>query len=366
MAGLVRGTIGTTSDLNWFITVSGVKNDAYEVGYRIFDITSGLPGTQIFPVIGYQDIAGTPGHFDIGSYYAYDSALSQGWGPELGANLGTNRIEWRWKLTATSAYQTGYEDFEVLSEASAPTPGAYYITLQDIRDEGLDSSVALDSEVLAAIKLWQSVIERATRQWFDERAVVLNLDGTDSDALHLPVPIITCDYIKINDETTELDASLYRVYNGRQLPDDRKNPRIKLVNAQTRSDIFTAPIFGRQLKFRKGRQNQEISGTFGYTEQDGSTPEAIKRALTKLVIEKLTKPIYSGSGGSTVPPPPIVGNLLEEWTDGHKRKYGAAGGEKSERRPGLSGITDDPEILDIIALYKAPIGMAAPAHPSWT
>lgn len=363
MAGLVRGTPGTILDLNWFILVSGIKTNAYEIGYRVIDLGSGLPGTQVFPISGYQDAINPPARFDAGSYYAYDPSTLEGWAPSLSGNTGTHRIEWRWKLLSTSSYQYGGEDFEVIEESTA---GGHYITVQDVWDEGLDSVLFPEGKVLSAIKVWQQVLERATRQWFDERNLVLNLDGTDCDTLHLPVPIITCDYIKINDESTELDTTKYRVYNGRLLPDDRKNPRIKLVNDQARADIFTAPVFGRQLKFRKGRQNQEISGTFGYVELDGSTPEAIKRALTKLVVEKLTKPIYPAAGSSIAPPPPIVGNLLEEWTDGHKRKYGAAGGDKLPRRSGLSGITDDPEILDIIALYKAPIGMAAPAHPSWT
>lgn len=365
MPALVRGIPGDNTDLNWFITIAGVKNDAFEVGYRIFDITGGVPGVQVFPPSGYQVVTGTPGHFDTGSYFAYDPATLQGWAPTLGYTIGTHRIEWRWKIVSASPYVAGTEDFEVLEEPEAPPTPGLYITVADIRAEGLDASVASDGEVLAAIILWQQMIERATRQWFDERAIVLKLDGTDSDALHLPVPIITCDYIKINDEATNLDTDSYRVYNGRDLPDDRKNPRIKLRNEQARSDIYTSSVFGRLLKFRKGRQNQEVSGTFGYTEPDGSTPELIKRALTKLVIEKLAKPIYSGSGSAPTPPPPIVGNLLEEWTDGHKKKYGAAGGDKSPRRPGLSGFTDDPEILDIISLYKAPIGMAAPAHPSF-
>lgn len=364
MASLVRGEPGLSTDLNWFITVSGAKNDANEIGFRVIDITSGLPGVQVFPASGYHDVTSTAGHFATGSYYAYDSGESAGWGPTLSYNLGTHRIEWRWKLNASDPYQTGSEDFEVVAEATAPPTGTLYITVQDIRDEGLTSSVASDAKVLAYIKMWQQMIERATRQWFDARAVVLSLDGTDSDTLHLPVPIITCDYVKLNDDTTELSTSLYKVYNGRQLPDDRKNPRIKLVNEQA-LDIYIAPIFGRYLIFRKGRQNQEVSGTFGYIEPDGSTPDLIKRALTKLVVEKLAKPIYSSSGSTPTPPPPIVGNLLEELTDGHKRKYSSAGGEKKPRRPGLSGFTDDPEILDIIAMYKAPIGMAAPPNPSY-
>ena len=368
MPGIARGQENTPSLINWFITVNGVLTDAYAVEYRIFDITGGLPGTQIFPTTPgtYEVVTNAPGKFATGSYYAYDNGNSKGWTPELTATVGTHRVEWRWKISMGSPFQAGFEDIEVLVQ-SAGSSADLYITVQDVRDAGLvDDTTYPDDAVLAAIEIWQAFLERACRQWFVPKSLVLNVDGTDSDTLHFGVPIISIDYLKINNRDQNLEPERYKVYSAVRYPDDRHNPRIKLVNSMD-LDIYTAPLFSRNLRFRKGRQNQEIKGVFGYVEEDGQPPRLIKRALTKLVIEKLTKPIYvdPSSGGSPVPPPPIVGNLLEEWTDGHKRKYGAAGGEKSPRRPGLSGFTDDPEILDIISLYKAPIGIATPAHPSY-
>jgi hypothetical protein len=119
------------------------------------------------------------------------------------------------------------------------------------------------------------------------------------------------------------------------------------------------------LRFRKGRQNQEVKGTFGYVEDDGTTPKLIKRATCMLVIEKLTNPLYydPSAGVPSVPqPPPIVGALLEERTDDHRRKYAQAGGDIAPRRPGLSGFTQNQEILDIVRMHRAPIGLATPAH----
>ena len=46
MPTLARGQENTPSILNWFISINGVLTDAYEVGYQIYDITGGLPGTQ--------------------------------------------------------------------------------------------------------------------------------------------------------------------------------------------------------------------------------------------------------------------------------------------------------------------------------
>lgn len=363
MPALSRGQENDQGILNWFITVNGVLTDAYEVGFRIFDITAGLPGTQIFPATpgDYEPVTAPPGNFSVGSYYAFDNGNAQGWTPGLAEPIGTHRIEWRWKISGAAPYQSGQEDFEVLVQ-SAGSSADTYCTVQDIRDEGLDASVADDAKVLAYIETWQQFIDRACRQWFNARAMILQVDGNDADALFLSVPIIQVDYLKINNSAEELDANLWRAYTGRVYPDDRRNPRIKLVGPDEWRNIYVpASRMPGRLKFRKGRQNQEIKGIFGFTEENGSTPKLIQRALIKLVIEKLSAPLYS-SGGSSSTVPAILGPILEEETDDHRIKYGQAGGETSARRTGLSGITQDPEILDILRLYKGPIGVGAPAH----
>ncbi len=242
-----------------------------------------------------------------------------------------------------------------------------YITVADVRALGLDSTVASDSAVLAAIKTWQKFIERACRQWFYPLELEMNLDGTDSDALHFGVPIISIASLRINNATATLDPKYYRVYNNLLSPADRQNPRLKLVDGSTGNwDIYTAPLRDGRLMFRHGRQNQYVKGVFGYIEADGTTPELIKRALAKLVVEKLTKPIYANPLAPPVAPPPLFsGVIVEEWTDGHKIKYGQSGGELKPRQAGLAGITDDPEVLGILKLYKAPIGLATPSNPSF-
>ncbi len=240
-----------------------------------------------------------------------------------------------------------------------------YCSLQDIRDAGLTDDTAFpDDDILANLDLWQALLERTTRQWFEPRVLLLQFDGTDSDTLHFGVPIIDIEFIKLNDSKADLDPSQFRVYSGRSFPDDRRNPRIKLRSLSDFPDIFTAPIISRDLKFRKGRQNQQIKGTFGFVEDDGSTPALIKRALCKLVIEKLVNPIPVPGATLTPVPPIIAGVLVEEWTDGHKRKYNNTFAT-AERRPNVwQGITIDPEITAIIKMYRAPIGIATPAHPS--
>lgn len=369
MPSIARGQENTTDRINWFVTINGVLADVYEIGFRILDISGGLPGTQIFPTTpgDFEDVTSAPGRFNVGSYYAYDNTGGTGWTPELTASLGDHRIEWRWKTFASSNYQLDAEDFTVLVE-SAGSSADTYITVQDIRDVGITVTMADDQTVLDTIAIWQEFIDRACRQWFNPRALTLQFDGTDSDTLHFGIPIISIDYVRLNNDPNNLNTDYYRVYSSRSYPDDRRNPRIKLVRSDEFRDIYTAPLTWGELRFRKGRQNQTVKGTFGFTESDGSVPKLIQRALTKLVVEKLQNPIFHdySTGPAPVPtPPPIVGPMTMEKTDDHERRFGQSGGAIADRRPGLAGITDDQEILGIIKLYRAPLGIATPAHWSY-
>lgn len=241
-----------------------------------------------------------------------------------------------------------------------------YITIADIRALGITIPMASDATVQAAIDTWQQFIERVCRQWFYPLELVLSLDGTDSDAIHFGVPAISISELRLNGDSVALNPSYYRVYsNNSAYPADRQNPRIKLIDSGQRG-IYTAPMKDGRLQFRFGRQNQYIKGMFGYVEADGSTPLLIKRALTKLVVEKLSTPVFVDPMNPPVVQPPLVtGVILEEWTDGHKIKYAQAGGELNPRAPGLAGITNDPEVLGILRLYKAPIGVATANNPSF-
>lgn len=355
MPRIARGEENTTDKINYFIRVTGVLTDMYLVEFRIFRIEDGLPGVQIFPATGWEDVSAAPGKFDTGSYYAYDNANTQGWTPDAGAPIGTHRIFWRWKQFDTSSYQEGAEDFELVESAEG-APFLLYNSIDDVRAEGLADPPFTDAKVLDALITWQMALERACRQWFYPRNLTLRADGNDSDMLHLGVPIISIEHLKINRSTDVLNTERYFVYN-RIYPDDRKNPRIKLQHSRQLSDIYVAPWSIGELRFEKGYQNQEIKGTFGFVEADGSTPALIKRAHLKLTIEKLTRPIYTPA--DEVPPTPsevYAGVVVEERTDGHSVRYGTSAFK--DRRVGLSGLTQDPEILDTIKLYRAPLGIA--------
>jgi hypothetical protein len=241
-----------------------------------------------------------------------------------------------------------------------------YTTLEAVRLAGITEAMASDDAVNTAILLWSQIWERMTKQWFEPREAVLEIDGTDSDTLHFPVAIIEVTEMFINNSSDALDPSLYRVYNkrgGTEVTDDRWNPRIKLIRDEEHHDVYAAPLVNGTMKFRKGRQNQTITGTWGFVEADGSTPLGVERAVLLLVVEKLLNPIIPPS----TPLPPMggmTGVLVEEETDGHRQKWQAVGGPISTRPGGLNGITQNPEVRDLRMLYRAPTHIATPAN--WT
>lgn len=244
-----------------------------------------------------------------------------------------------------------------------------YITVADIRTAGMSIATADDATVMNAILTWQPIIERITRQFFEPKTCDFYLDGNDSDTLHLPFPVISLSSLYVNNDSNACDVSYYRVYNGRGVPnDDRRNPRIAISSGDGASrDIYTASHGSHY--FRKGKQNQRLVGVFGFTEADGSTPLAIKRALTKLVIIKLAQPLYIDGNNPQIAPalPPAYssGIITDEWTDWHRIKREGYNQTLPKRADGMSEIIEDPEIRGLLKLYRAPLSIATPANFGW-
>jgi hypothetical protein len=367
MPALGRGQASncTTPTLDIFTRVGGVLTDISELSFQIFEKVSspGVP-VQVYPAtLGDRqtvDLSLCPvgGRVSTGRYHA-DYTVP------LGELIGTHEIRWYFKLLPSSPEQQYFEEFEVLGSPVA-SASDQYISVEDVRAAGLNVDPPSDGDIQAAILTWQQFIDRACRQWFRPIQLEFYVDGTDSDSLHFGVPIISISELRINGSATALEESRYKIYSSAQYPENRGNPRIKLVDSMDQSrDIYTASMRNGRSLFRKGRQNQYISGVFGYVESDGSAPLLIQRALAKLVVEKLARPI-AGLPPAGILPPVVQGILKEEWTDGHRVRYEFPGGPLTTRQGGpLAGITNDPEIQAIIRMYRAPIGIATPANSTY-
>ena len=280
------------------------------------------PATRIVLAAGqsvylYDDVAGDPTYFYKFSYYNETTFLESS-----------------------------------LSEAIRGDEEALYVSLDEMRAEGVPASVS-DDVLLSRIRTWQAFVERCTRLWFAPRAFEWVRDGNGTTLLQLPVPIVSVAALYLNGSSSAADPATYRVYAGRGESgrDDRRNPRIKLISGETSIFEGTGYLASTAVVFEVGEQNQVVDGTFGYVEADGSTPEPIKYAIKKLVARS-SRGLYSvvGGGGSTA-----FGPIVEEETDRHRRRYGDPFvGSK------MHSTTGDPEVDQILAAYRAPIKVGAP------
>lgn len=212
-----------------------------------------------------------------------------------------------------------------------------YVTKCEIRDEGITEDIATDLKIDMLIISWCNFIDRYCEQWFESRSLDIKCDGNDSKYLHLNIPIINLTSLYINDSTSPAPTTDYIVYNNRsQFRDDRNNPKI---------------VYNKGF-FKAGNQNQRLIGTFGYVEEDGTTPKLIRYAAKKLVIEKIMNPIILTPDfeANNITLNSQLGSVTEEVTDEHSVKYSNLRIEP--RKQGLSGITRDFEILDILNTYK--------------
>ena len=232
-----------------------------------------------------------------------------------------------------------------------------YVTLEEARSAGVPGTIS-DDVLMPVLVRWSEFIDAATKQWFEPRYLSLKLDGNDSRTLFLPVPVITVERFYMNSNfTNPLDPKLISVYNRRDAArDDRRNPMIKLQGAGL--GVFDVPDFRLGMMFIKGEQNQQIDGTFGFVEEDLSTPKMIKRAVLKLSIKQL----QNGGGNmwnEVAGAAPLAGGgqVQSETTDGHTISYAAFSVKPVQA--GLNGITNDAEVDRIIDLYRAPLKIAA-------
>jgi len=143
-----------------------------------------------------------------------------------------------------------------------------YVTVDDVRDAGNLPDTITDEQIAASILRYQELVDRITRQFFEVRAGELLLDGSGSEILHLPFPIVELEELYLNENETAEPAENFKVYDRRgPLADDRRNPKIVLYHER---NIFYRTT-GRSNTwgiFERGRMNQKLVGQFGFVDPD--------------------------------------------------------------------------------------------------
>jgi hypothetical protein len=217
-----------------------------------------------------------------------------------------------------------------------------YCTIQDLRAEGLRCQDG-DARIEALIEEWSDWIDDVTGWWFEQRDITLLVDGTGTNVLFLPAPIIAVTlvervwHLSDPDQTIEVESDWYVVYDRRPWTsgiDDRWHPKLELLSET--SDGLQVGIWAR------GQQNYSVAGSFGFLDKNGNTPPAIRRACIDLVLAH-SKPARRRGRSAA--------DLRERTVQGRAEKYG---GPLSSNT--ASGI---PEVDRVLAKYQAPPAMEA-------
>lgn len=221
-----------------------------------------------------------------------------------------------------------------------------YVSLSDIRDEGIESSELSDDRAEFLRDGWEDFIEKKTGNWFESRELTLLLDGDGSSVLFLMFPIISIEELYINDNfDTPISSDNYVVYN-RDYPNDRGNPKIKLKKT-TSSSLFDRSSSGSI--FQVGDQNQKVIGNFGYVEPDGSVPFNIIRAI--LVLITLSAELMADGDVDVL----RRGLITEELTDRHRIRFANLYKDLGKWSP--TGIA---EVDQAIMMYSRPMKIRSP------
>jgi hypothetical protein len=359
MPALARGQASNCSNpaLDLFTAVNGVLTDVSALAFQVFDVSDAAK--QLVPVQVYPVTVGERADVIVGTLCPGGDKLSTGrfvarWTPGLSECLGSHQIRWFFKLTPSSPEQSYREEFEVLPEATA-TSEIGYCFVADLRAEGVTEEQATDEQLLAIIARASRFIDKCTSRVFEPQTRTYKLDGTGGSILFFDLPIIAIDAVLENG--APVTATEFAIYNrhlsqGLTRPDDRDNPKIEFsVDASyawVRSAITTR-------KWRRGSQNIQVSGVFGYTDPDppsttGKTPDLIRRCCVMLAFRDVGK--LSDPDGRFATRERY--RIAEERTRDQSYRLGPGRTDSAAQGRGPTPWTGDPDVDLILDNYRAP------------
>jgi hypothetical protein len=233
-----------------------------------------------------------------------------------------------------------------------------YVTVDDIRAEGVDAGAFPDTLVNRRITKWEAIAETLTRNIF--RVIEpgeLTFDGNNTHRLHFNLALVEVTSLKVNGDSSALPADQYRAFTGKQKPkDDRGNPKIELIGAGIPSgQSVPSPWSSGASLFKKGL-DQKITGKWGFVDPDPATPGAfitpppVKESIIALVISDL-KGYFEQYYEGTVKPSGAPVN--RERTDDHEIQWAAMTASVT-----WSMIPND--IRDTLLMYRGPWAIAIP------
>lgn len=240
---------------------------------------------------------------------------------------------------------------------------SHYVTLEDVRAEGVLEATYDDDRVEAMIAFAERAFERATENWFYRKLCVVKVDGNDQEILHLANPIcqgesqITSVTVNLggSDPWTLTEDTDFVAYND---DGDRWNPKLAMTSYEDWASLIpeTTYVPGH---WPKGRRNITITGYFGFTDYELVEPEGegdpvptwtcppeVKRAVLRLVVRDLAlltdvdgqvnRQSHRITSETTVGRSVTMGSLTDSLYSG--------------------GFTGDPDIDGAVAMFRRPMG----------
>lgn len=340
MTALLRDEVVncTNPKLDVFLQTSGNPVNVYSLEWRIVNASD----VQVYPPSG-RAVANIGVDCPTGDRIATGHYVARYTVPDLEA-AELHRIDWYFKLFATSPEQKFSEEFDV--HATPPgTTGEIYASVDDMRAEGVTVAQASDAQLTAILTRSSRFIDQCCARWFTARSCVLALDGSGTPTIFVDVPIVSVS--GITEDGSLVEATEYVVYNrhmgGLLRPDDRNNPKIEFV-ASPYPSSYTKP-----RRWAKGSQNLRVSGVFGYTEPDGTTPTLIRRACVLLTfrdVSLLSSPDDRFAARERH-------RLTEERTRDQSYQLGPGRSDAMVQGRGATPWTGDAEIDSILDLYRS-------------
>lgn len=202
-----------------------------------------------------------------------------------------------------------------------------YITLQDMRNEGVKDPPFSDAWVTERIRLASSLFEIATGRYFERRdSQTFLLDGSGSKVLRFVIPPVATDAItSVTLDGTLVDSSEYQV----------------IIPYSPAANIH-ARLVRLAGCWRRGSENIAIVGSFGVVDEAGQTPYLVKDAIKRIATLEMPQIGDADARRSR--------EIIEE----EHRDYRYKLSDQVTR----SGSFGDRDIDRIVATFK-PIGIAA-------
>ena len=339
MSTLVQNQEHERELLAVYAAVDGVLTDAYRAEYQVFDASSGLPGTQVLPASGTEDVT-TTGKFDTGSYYVYDPSTTKPWKPTSTVKRGY--VKWTITQSSGGSPKYVYRSFEVVAESLTLQQGRALALIQDVRDADASLSTVSDAAILRALREWRDIIERYAKVHFAPVFEARSFSDGGSSILFLPEPLYAARYVKMNGSSAETTIANFKFFS---YPRNMQNPRIE-VDRGALGDIYDP---GFAAEFKAG-YTQEVKGVWGWFDPNTyGPPEPVRYDVVIHGVVLALHETFSDALGDT-------GIVVSERVDGHSVTYAT-----TRMSSAFMGILRDARIRDVLSLYRAPLMIAAPA-----